>query len=70
VIVKAFKSEHKVIFKYKDIEEIVIRNIGLDLVWNRIQATEVVKSIKAASDKYLGLLEAPKKKKTMIVSKK
>ena len=43
VISKALANEAKVIYKYKDIEDMVIKQIAADNVLNRMNQTEVMK---------------------------
>jgi len=45
VISKALQAEHKVIYKYKDIEDTVIKCVASDSLLRRINNTEVMKAM-------------------------
>lgn len=51
VINKAIVNEQKVIYKYKDIEDEVIRKIAAESVINRINNTEIMKLITSIASK-------------------
>eukprot|EP00347_Sterkiella_histriomuscorum_P009154 403342313 len=51
VITKAIINEQKVIYKYKDIEEEIIRKIASETVMDRINSTQIMKIINSIAEK-------------------
>jgi hypothetical protein len=51
VINKALKSEHKVIYKYKDVEEGVVKCLASEALLKKMHSTEVMKAITAIAAK-------------------
>ena len=60
LISKAIQNEQKIVFKYRDIEDKVIRGLGCEVVMRRINETDVMKIVNAQASK----LREVKKEKT------
>ena len=51
VINKAIRSEQKVIYKYKDIEDCLVKGLATDDLLNRMLSTETMKAVFAVAQK-------------------
>lgn len=70
VINKAIVNEQKVIYKYKDIQDVVVRRIAAETILKRMDNTEVMKKICEIAIKAKEPKANSKKKKTSLVAKK